>query len=256
MKIRVNKNEYAVIILEQSKIQSAHTEKDISKYSIEFTVYDSADIQEMSQIIAEKEVLISDSELKKYILLSSSYSSSSSDSHKSQKYKLQILEKETLNAEILNIDGMEFIPYFYQESVESEEIQILAKIKTDRNGFDFINKRKISAEPVTVIRAGISAKPISAMLQAGREWSENNGEYKIIIGMTQRSGRKTNEPLADVFLKLRDYSILNRSFSSALMETLVKKGILERSESDTVLKQAEENFSRDFIQFYQVKDID
>lgn len=147
MKIKVNKAEYPVIILEEYNIKSNHTDLDIQQLKIEFTVYEKTDKQALSDILSEKLITIinGNGSTKKYSILHSSYSNSSTDSHKSQKYKLELREIENLSLDVLNIDSIEFQPYFYEESFK-DGLQIFSKIKTDKKGFDFINEKKFSSE--------------------------------------------------------------------------------------------------------------
>ncbi len=98
MKIKVNKTEYPVIVLEESNIKSNHTDLDIKQYKIEFTIYEQSDKQALSDILSEKLLTIVNGENKKYSIQNSSYSNSSNDNYKSQKYKLEIQEIENASA--------------------------------------------------------------------------------------------------------------------------------------------------------------
>ena len=255
MKIKVNKTEYPVIVLEESNIKSNHTDLDIKQYKIEFTIYEQSDKQALSDILSEKLLTIVNGENKKYSIQNSSYSNSSNDNYKSQKYKLEIQEIENLSLDILNIDGLEFKPYFYEESFK-DGLQIFSKIKTDKKGFDYINEKKFSSEPSIIIRVGISSKPIQFRIQPGREWSELNGEYKLVVAFSQITNPNESETFADILIKIRNHSIANRTFYKSLLNKLVSKGILEKSESDTIFKQASDNFNKEFIEYHKVKDID
>lgn len=256
MKIKINKNEYSVIILEQSKIKSNHTDLDISKYSIEFTIYDEADKKTLKDIISEKIITIINGEIKNYSIINSSHSNSSTDNFKSEKYRLEIQEIEKLSLEILNIDGIEFKPYHYEEYIDSNGLNIFSKIKTDKKNFELLNEKKFSKEISTVIRVGISDKPIQAKIHPARQWSEVNGEYKLIVAFSQVSSNQNKDSLAGDIAKFRDYNITNRSMFKTLLKNLVSKNILNESDSESILKESMSNFNIEFIEYHKVKDID
>ena len=183
MKIKVNKSEYPLIILKDSQIKSRHTDLDIQELKIEITIYAELDMRAMDEILANRilTTLENGSPLKNFYITEHSYISNVNNS---RKYFITLLESK-FDVIKLNIDGVEFNPYFYEETNSKDGLFGYSKIKTDKKGFDYINQKKFSTDAISVIRLGISNEPIQVRIQSTREWSEINGEYKLIVAFNQ-----------------------------------------------------------------------
>jgi hypothetical protein len=172
-------------------------------------------------------------------------------------YGLILREAEELSLEALVIDGMELHPYEYREEVLEDGLTIWAKVVGTHADVTRLNRLIRTRGTFPVTRRGIQNEPREMRLGVA-EWSEYEDRIKYRLVLVDR---EISEELRAELGRIEEQNTRAAlgyyvNLVDRLADLLVERGVLSRSEVDTLRESARAHPGVARHEVWHVADVD
>jgi hypothetical protein len=167
-------------------------------------------------------------------------------------------KREELKITSLKIGKLKVQPYEYEETIEEDALIIKAKVKLSEAIHSELKSQQKSNNYFSVIRQGINEEPKKMRFGIGH-WSKNKDIFKHEIVLIHERAEARVNPFKGIFQNIgqvqREVANTKAALDS-LMNTLLEKNILSKTEVDIMNNDRLEQSWDIFYDFFKVDDID
>jgi hypothetical protein len=237
--------------------QSKFTGADLRTLQVEFRTQSEVQRNSITKILDKRQVVESLNERGERTSSWKIGENSYSYEHGSEvtTYKCELMEKENLAIQRLQINGLEFTPYSYEEEIDQDALIITAKAALSGEERDKI----LSFPPYfPVVRKGISDLPREMRFGRLMLWSRTDTGFKYELLLVERSydALGLHGPFEPQLSNMRFMLAGVTERVDQLLAHLVEKGLLSESEKTELSLIPKDSVQRRAINLDQVDDLD
>jgi hypothetical protein len=173
-------------------------------------------------------------------------------------YTLELDEREDLQIETLIMNGMEFNPTRYRDSVSKGIVDVTAQVTVDAAGRDQLRQLMDRDGYFPVIRRGINDSPVE-MRFGLCSWSEHGDKWKYLFRLVDKLWDDAIGPptTLNVWNENRDTVLVFRAgYVDEILSLLVAKGVLTDAEVAQAKQKAEADEPKRRHNLLQAVDVD
>jgi hypothetical protein len=215
-------------------IMSQHSGKVLARLHIDFSAAPhNADAVKGAMLSHPFELLDEGGNGRKWKVETSSESYSGDPWSATHRFNVRLVEREELAVTELVIDELVLQPYFYDEKVVSESLEVEARVRLSASDVAALRKLQAGARTLAVIRRGISETP--RKMRFGRlMWSLADGEYKYNIVLFDEGKVQVSFLQDPIIGYSTSVALETKAGHAKLVELLRSKGLLTETELEAI----------------------
>lgn len=263
MKIQFGETVLEPAVLSERPLVSPHTGRHLQSVTIEFKRHrnPSPEIKELIAKAKRDGVHSVDDEGSRECLWSVSERRTSfrNDSY-FQTVQWELTEVETVQANRLLLQNIEFVPDKYRESLSGKAIEIVATATIPEPKWQDLIALFTTQQELRVVRCGVNDTPLLMNLSE-YVWGHQGDDVRVGIVLyereTQNSERKhSRDPIGRTISTLRwEHAELSAQMES-LLDSLQAKGILDEEARAQIQTVSDDEFGKHTLRLDRIVDVD
>jgi hypothetical protein len=260
---RIGEHQFQADAEDLGSFTSKHTGNNLRRWEIEFRVRGEETNEKVQDTLGKEREVVSLDEAGNpsgtWKVGNTSYSYQSGANNTIYTHTWELIEKEELNLEKLQLGDLEYDPYLYEEDIDDEGIlRIRARVRLSSDELAKLHNLSWTKDYFPVIRRGINAEP-QEMRFATTLWSEHDGKIKYQIRLIARAYDDSHKSMGLFQPEMQIMQRLLAENTESLLELLTvlkAKDVLTDTEYESIKNVAEGRLRLRIEKLSQVSDID